>query len=196
MNIKDVLLDGKKQLLELKRKEDEETKKVAERHLMIKTRLDSYFDERTEEFVSNLLRGLIKERFKYNNDKIYSVAFNSNFIEDYFNMSKGNDVYDHILNEVFEKIAVRPDWEPKYAFSQDQLFAIAYYCGYIQFRVFAGIYYIINDKLFFNMINELGIRIEKDDDENINKLSITKEKLDKLLMSVDEEKDKTLTKRK
>ena len=192
-NIKNVLLDGKRQLLEKQKIEEERKEKELKRKSEIKTILQIDIDKRTEEFISALLRDLIKKRLKDNCQNVLSVEFETQKIGNYFINPEQPVTLSKSLNEALSKIDGRPNWNPRYAFSEDQYFALALDCGYRDFQSFNKINYVINYDLFIKMITELGLR--EDSNKVLNKLLITKEDLDKLLMSVHEDTEQEDTKK-
>lgn len=196
-NIKNILLEGKRQLLEKQKNERERKEKELNRQSEIKTILQTDIDKRTTDFISALLRDLINKRLDDNCQTILAVEFETKKITKYFN-SMNHFEFSNSLNEALSKIDCRLNLNPRYAFSEDQYFALALNYGHLFFQSFNGINYIINYELFIKMITELGLREDLDDPDNVlNRLLITKEDFDKLLMSVNQEtKQKNIEKNK
>lgn len=185
-NIKRVLLEGKRQLLEKQKREDDRIKKELERKTEIKVALESYVSESTREFVSALLNDLIKTRLNNDEKKVLSVKYNTYTINHYFESRPyfENDYLSAALYHlnIMYNLSVNDRLK---ALTEDQYLALAHYCGYEQFQPFKSEKYIIVDSLFNEIISELGLT--KDLENGSNRLSITKEDLDKLLMSVHED---------
>ena len=180
--IKETLLKGKRKLLD----EEQNESRRSEQQSEISKKLVPYFDKTTEEFVSDLLNELIIDRFKSKNKEILSISFDTHSLSEYFTTEQNSAAkrgFIPIIQEVLYKISLRPDWVSSSILLEEELFALAYYCGYFSYESFAGTNYVINFGTFLEMIKELGLEYDN------NTLSITRDNLDKLLMSVEEKND-------